>query len=448
MLQRLKSFLTFWDSRYEDITRDNWSTVIYRDLSAGMVTAMTAIPMALGFAIASGLRPEQGLIAGALACVVGRTFGGSKYQVYGPTAAFIPLIAMAMSKYDHGFLVLASVISGVILCALGLAGLGKIGRVVPNSIVVGFTVGIGITIAATYLYDVFGMPAGKEANLIFKVGDILSRLGEASPYALTLGLMVFLVTKVLQRVSIYIPGLLMTVGLGTLIGATVWSTHGLANIQSKFGAIPTNFFKFTPPSLPAITPSMLMDLSYFIVGIVFVSGVESLLCSTMADKLAGNRKTLFDPDREFWGQGLVQIIVPMINGFPCTGALARTATSIKAGAVTPLAGYFKAVLKLGMVVFAARWLELVPLACIGGVMLWVASNMIKVSEMRKVFAGNRFHAFLMVYTAILVPLTDFLTGVLSALVIYAVLRRFFETPGTPLGTTPATETRVEELVGA
>lgn len=447
MLQRLKSFLTFWDSRYEDITKDNWSTVIYRDLSAGLVTAMTAIPMAMGFAMASGLRPEQGLIAGSMACVVGRAFGGSKYQVYGPTAAFIPLIAMAMSKYDHGFLVLASVISGIILCALGLAGLGKIGRVVPNSIVVGFTVGIGITIAATYLYDVFGMKAGTDKNLIFKVGDILSRLGEASPYALALGLLVFIVTRVFQRISIYIPGLLLTVGLGTLIAATAWSGHGLENIQSKFGVIPTNFFKFTPPSLPVITPSMLMDLSYFIIGIVFVSGVESLLCSAMADKLAGNRKTLFDPDREFWGQGLVQIIVPMINGFPCTGALARTATSIKAGAVTPLAGYFKAAAKLGMVVFMTQWLELVPLACIGGVMLWVASNMIKVPEIKRVLAGNRFHAFLMVYTAILVPLTDFLTGVLSALVIYMLLRRFFEAPGLALGTTPELVVAAQPNVG-
>ncbi len=448
MLQRLKSFFTFWDSRYEDITKDNWSTVIYRDLSAGLVTALTAIPMAMGFAMASGLRPEQGLIAGALACVVGRTFGGSKYQVYGPTAAFIPIIALAMSKYDHGFLVLASLIAGVVLCAMGLAGLGKVGRVVPNSIIVGFTVGIGITIAATYLYDVFGMKAGTETNLLWKLKDILSRLGELSPYALFLGLLVLVGTKLLLRISIFIPALLMTIGVGTALAATVWSEHGLTHIRERYGEIPTNFFVFTPPSLPAMSPGMLLDLAYFVVGIVFISGVESLLCSTMADKLAGNRKTLFNPDREFWGQGLVQIIVPMINGFPCTGALARTATSIKAGAVTPLAGYFKAVFKLGLVLFATQWLELVPLACIGGVMLWVASNMIKVSEMRKVFAGNRFHACLMVYTAVMVPLTDFLTGVLSALVIYLVLRRFFEAPGTPIGTTASAEPKVEELVAA
>src|ERR1700741_3934748 len=105
MWQRLKSFCTFWDSRFEDLTAQNWKSTVYRDLSAGLITAMTAIPMAMGFAMAMGLRPEQGIIAGAVACLVGRTWGGSKYQVYGPTAAFIPVIAALMATYDHGFLV-------------------------------------------------------------------------------------------------------------------------------------------------------------------------------------------------------------------------------------------------------------------------------------------------------------------------------------------------------
>jgi len=149
MWDRLKLFLTFRDSRFEDLTKDNFRSVVYRDASAGLVTAMTAIPMAMGFAMAMGLRPEQGLIAGAMSCLIGRTFGGSKYQVYGPTAAFIPLIYAMMQKYDHGFLVAASAIAGVVLCVMGLFGMGKVAKYVPNSIIVGFTVGIGITIAAT-----------------------------------------------------------------------------------------------------------------------------------------------------------------------------------------------------------------------------------------------------------------------------------------------------------
>jgi SulP family sulfate permease len=122
----------------------------------------------------------------------------------------------------------------------------------------------------------------------------------------------------------------------------------------------------------------------------------------------------------------VQALTPLINGFPCTGALARTATSIKAGAVTPLAGYFKGVLKIGMAIFMAPYLEMVPMACIAGILLWVAGNMVKPAEIREVWNHSRFHAALMIYTAIMVPVTDFLTGVLSALIIYAVLYRFLE----------------------
>ncbi|HEU4535007.1 MAG TPA: SulP family inorganic anion transporter, partial [Polyangiaceae bacterium] len=198
---------------------------------------------------------------------------------------------------------------------------------------------------------------------------------------------------------------------------------GVLAVRDRYGAIPTDFFVFTPPRLPEPTAAVAFDVAYFVLAIVFVSGVESLLCSSMADRLANNKKTPFNPDKEFWGQGLVQIITPLVNGFPCTGALARTATSIKAGAVTPLAGYFKGVLKLVLAYFLARYLELVPMACIGGLLLWVASNMIKPAEIREVARQGRFELGMMAYTAIMVPLTDFLTGVLSALAIYAVLKR-------------------------
>jgi SulP family sulfate permease len=156
-----------------------------------------------------------------------------------------------------------------------------------------------------------------------------------------------------------------------------------------------------------------------------VSAVESVLCSTMADKMAGNKKTLFNPDKELWGQGLVQVIVPLVNGFPCTGALARTATSIKAGAKTPLAGYFKAILKLTMAFYIAQYLELIPMACIGGILVWVASNMIKPSEIKETKHDGKFEFSMMLYTAVMVPLTDFLTGVLSALIVYFIVVKLF-----------------------
>ena len=431
VLQRLWQFNKIFDDRFEELRSPDWKQIVYRDFSAGLITAMTAIPMAMGFAIAMGLRPEQGIIAGALACAVGRTWGGSKYQVYGPTAAFIPIIFAVMQKYDHGFLVAGSIIAGLILMVMGMTGSGKIAKLVPNSIVVGFTVGIGITIAATNLTDVLGITtATAGGNLWAKLRDVFEHLGEVNVIAMAIGLGTFAFTKGLLRVSIFIPAPLLAVGLATLASATWWSDAGLTLVRTKFGSIPNNFFLFTPPSMPPMSGRVMMDMAYLVFGIVFVSGVESLLCSSMADRMAGNQKTPFNPDKEFWGQGLVQVITPLFNGFPCTGALARTATSIKAGAVTPLAGYFKAILKLAMAYYLAHWLEMVPMACIGGILLWVSSNMINVKEVRHVMATTRFHTALMAYTAVMVPMTDFLTGVMSALVIYFLTRNYFESEST------------------
>jgi sulfate permease, SulP family len=439
---RLKLFFTFFDSRWEDLTRENWAKVVYKDFSAGLIVAMTAIPMAMGFAIAMGMRPEHGIIAGALACTVGRTFGGSKYQVYGPTAAFIPIIAGLIAKYSdpatggtfeaaHGFLVFVSIISGLVLIVMGIFGVGKYAKLVPNSIIVGFTVGIAVAIALSNFKDVLGLKSFAELVGTSSVG-FLAKLDAAwanrsaiNVWAILIGVLTFAITKILLRISIYIPGPVIAMGTATMLAATVLADKKILLVKDLYGSIPNNFFQLQLPFMPAMTGELAFDILYFVAAIVFVSGVESILCSSMADRLAKNTRTPFNPDKEFFGQGLVQIITPLVQGFPCTGALARTATSIKAGATTPLAGYFKAVLKLTMAYFLAQYLELIPMACIGGILVWVASNMIKVSEIKEVRNLGMFEFSMMLYTAFMVPLTDFLTGVLSALVIYFLVRRFF-----------------------
>ena len=160
----------------------------------------------------------------------------------------------------------------------------------------------------------------------------------------------------------------------------------------------------------------------------FVCGFESILAARLADRLANNHGTKYNPDKEFWGQGLIQTLVPILNGMPLSGALARTATNIKVGAMTPLAGIMKCVFKLLLVYFLARYLELVPMACIGGILMWVAFNMVNLTEIKRVWNHNRFHAGLMIYTAVMVIVFDFLTGVLSAMVIYGTLRKFLDSP--------------------
>lgn len=459
MLATLKFYLTPNDGRYEDLQKGSWRLQIFRDFTAGLIVAMVAIPLAMGFAIASGLNPVHGIVGGCVAGIVGALFGGSKYQVYGPTAAFIPVIGGVMEKYGqdgaayaagYGFLILVSLVAAVILLAMGLLGLGRHVDRVPHSIVVGFTIGIAVTIMMSQMGEVLGLHARLGHGFFEKMKTIVAHLGEVNGYAVALGVGTFLAIKYLLRVSLYLPAPLIALGAATLLSSTVWAGQGLTLVREKYGAIPTDLLRFTPPSLPAWSGEVLVDIVYFSLAIVFVSAVESLLCSRMADRLADNQGVPFNPNKELWGQGMVNLIVPLLNGFPHTGALARTATNIKLGAVSPLAGVFKGVLKFGLAVYLATWLEVVPMACIGGVLLFVALNMVKPTEVQQVIAHGRFHVALMAYTAVAVILTDFLQGVLSAIVIYALLARTFEPrsqerptePSQPLSTPEAGEDKV------
>jgi MFS superfamily sulfate permease-like transporter len=421
--------------------RQPWHLVVLRDFTAGLIVAMVAIPLAMGFAIASGLNPVHGIVGGAIAGFAGALFGGSKYQVYGPTAAFIPVIFGVMAKYGaddysqgYGMLILCSVIAGVILMLMGVGGLGRLVSKVPHSIVVGFTIGIALTIAVTQIGDVLGYKSAIKGDFLSKLQGIWEYRDQFNAWALVLAIGTFFVTKYLLKISPYIPGPLIAIGVGYVITTTLLASQGLTQVQEKFGRIPTDeFLAVTLPFLPALTLAVLFDIAFYVTAIVFVAAIESLLCSRMADRLADNQGTPYNPDKELWGQGLVNVAVPLLNGFPHTGALARTATNIKLGAITPLAGIFKGGLKLLLAFYLATYLNLVPMACIGGILAYVAFNMVKPSEVRQVLAHNSFHVGLMLWTAGVVFVTDFLTGVLSAIVLYALLSRFLDRPAAHLG---------------
>jgi SulP family sulfate permease len=438
-LGRLKYFMNPFDHRYEDMDRKNWVGTALRDVSAGLIVAMMAIPMAMGFAIASGLRPEHGILAGAIAGLFGALFGGSKYNVYGPVAALIPVIAGIMAKYatpadpfaGHSFLVLICMGSGLLLLPIALLGWGKVGNLVPHSVVVGFSAGIAVTIALTQFGEVLGLKTAVTGSFFQKLTTIVAHIHETNGTAIFLGLAIFVITKILLGISIYIPAPLIALGFGTLLSSTVFSDSGIALVSTKYGQIPTNFFMITPPGMPSTEMSVILDLVFYSVAFAFVCSFESVLAARMADRLADNKRTPYDPNKEFWGQGLIQIFVPLLNGMPLSGALARTATNIKVGAVTPLAGIMKCFLKLLLAWFLADYLEQVPMACIGGILLWVALNMVKVNEMKEIWGQNKYHAALMIYTAIVVVFAGFMAGVLSAMIIYAAFYKRFEPNGNP-----------------
>jgi sulfate permease, SulP family len=426
--QRLRYYLNPVDGRYEDLFKGNLRLNIFRDFTAGLIVAMVAIPLAMGFAMASGLRPEQGIVGGAVAGLMGALFGGSKYQVYGPTAAFIPVIGGLMQKHDYSVLVLASIIAGVFLMILGLVRAGRVVAKVPHSIIVGFTIGIAITIALSELGDILGIEARLGYGFMDKVNGISEHAAEISGYAIAIGLLTFAITKILIKVSPFIPSPLVAIGVSSLLTATVWSSKHIVLVHEHYGAIPTNFLTLSSPAAIQWNAAFLGDLAYYVFAIMFVAAVESLLCSRMADRLADNRGLPFNPNKELWGQGLVNVIVPMLNGFPHTGALARTATNIKLGALSPLAGIFKFALKLLLAVFLAKWLELVPMAAIGGILLYVSTAMVKPAEVKLVLEHGRPHIALMFYTAVMVVVLGFLEGVASALIIYAVGYKYFRLP--------------------
>ncbi|MGH7293003.1 MAG: SulP family inorganic anion transporter, partial [Myxococcota bacterium] len=312
---RLRYYLNPLDARYEDLKRGDWRLNVMRDFTAGLIVAAVAIPLAMGFAMASGLRPEQGIVGGAVAGLIGALFGGSKYQVYGPTAAFIPVIGALMAKYnDHGVLVLASILAGVVLLVLGITRAGRIVAKVPHSIIVGFTIGIAITIALSQIGEVLGIKAAMGYAFFDKVKVIAANLGQINGYAIALGLGTFVLTKLLLKVSVFIPAPLIALATTSVVAATVWADKGLSRVVDKFGQIPTDFWVFTAPASLSMSPRLLFDLGYFVVAIVFVSAVESLLCSRMADRLAENKGTPYNPNKELWGQGLVQVFGPLLNG--------------------------------------------------------------------------------------------------------------------------------------
>ena len=444
MLDRLKLFLTpFHDGRYEDMAA-NPKGALFRDFTAGLIVAMVAIPLAMGFAIASGLNPIHGIVGGAFAGFLGSLFGGSKFQVYGPTAAYIPIIFGIMvtyggdgtqiltEKYQQGYmmLVFCSVCAGVVLIILGACKVGEFVSRVPHSIVVGFTIGIALTIALTQVGDILGIKTKLPYGLIDKIPIIIKNIDQFSLWALVLAVGTFVCTKYLLKISIYIPGPLIAIAIGYVLSQTLLSEQNLTVAEDKYGAIPTDdFFRFTPPTLPDLSQAaVLFDVVFYVAAIIFVAAIESLLCSRMADRLANNKGTPYNANKELFGQGMVNTIVPLLNGFPHTGALARTATNIKCGGMTPLAGILKCWLKLAMAFFLAAYLDLVPMACIAGILAYVALNMVKWDEIKQVHKMNRFHIFLMYQTAVVVLLKDFLSGVLLAIILYALLNRFFDKP--------------------
>ncbi len=418
--------LTLPDRRFEVYANRRPHCMLLRDALAGLIVALVAIPLGVGFAIASGLQPEQGVVAGGLAGLLGGVFGGSRYQVYGPTAAFIPLLSGIVAHYGVPFLILASVIAGAIVYLMGVFRLGSYFARVPFSVTVGFTIGIAFSIALGQMPDVLGSPHAVSGEVWTRLQAVLALLAAPDWRAVLMAVGTFLLIRACYRVSVFIPGPLIAIGLAILCNAFFMGGLPLVVISDKFGALSGPLFKLTPPGLDGHAP---WELVMPVISIVFIASLESLLSARMADRLAGE-VSAYDPNRELIGQGVVNAIVPLLNGFPCTGAFARTATNIKAGAVSPAASMFQGGFVLVLMLFFEPFIGQIPAACIGGLLIFVACGMIKMEEVRHVFRQGRFHAFLAAYTALVTFLTDLFVAVSTATALYYAVRVWFRQPAS------------------
>ena len=345
------------------------------NLIAGLVVGIVALPLAMAFAIASGARPEQGIYTAIIGGGLISIFGGSRLQIAGPTGAFIAILAGITAKYGIAGLQVATLISGVMLLLMGLARMGGVIKFIPAPVVVGFTAGIGVIIFVGQWSEFFGLPKPVGEHFHEKLWHLLQSLPNTHLSTLSfalLGLLLVLLTpkiKLLARV----PGPLVAMIVVTLL-QMILHMPGVATIGSAFGGIPTGLPTFVVPEMSVPQIITLIGPAFTI---AMLGAIEALLSAVVADGMSG---TKHDSNQELIGQGLANIAVPFFGGFAATGAIARTATNIRNGATSPLAGIMHAITLIAVLLFLAPLASDIPLAVLAAILFVVAWNMSEVKH--------------------------------------------------------------------
>ena len=369
----MPAFLEAW--RAGLLRRDN----IIGNIVAGAVVGVVAIPLAMAFAIASGAKPEQGLYTALLAGLIVTLFGGSRVQIAGPTGAFAVLLFGIMGKYGFAGLQIVTLMAGVILVLFGIAKLGNVIRFIPESVILGFTAGIAVVIWVGQWANFFGLPSVAAETLFEKLAGLLSALPHLHPGTTLLGVASVLVIALWPRIPKLgtVPGPLVALVAGT---AYVAFAHpaGVATIGSAFGGIPAGLPPLTLPHASLATATSLIQPAF---AIALLGAIESLLSATVADGMAGTRH---DANQELLGQGVANMGAALFGGFAATGAIARTATNIRHGGNSPVAGITHAVVIVLVLVVLAPLAAFVPLATLAAILFVIAFNMSDIGRLVRV----------------------------------------------------------------
>ena len=345
------------------------------NLIAGLVVGIVALPLAMAFAIASGARPEQGIYTAIIGGGLISVFGGSRLQIAGPTGAFIAILAGITAKYGIAGLQVATLMAGVMLLLMGLARMGGVIKFIPAPVVVGFTAGIGVIIFVGQWSEFFGLPKPAGEHFHEKLWHLLQSLPNTHLSTLSFALVGLLLVLLIPKIKVLarVPGPLVAMIVVTML-QMILQLPGVATIGSAFGGIPTGLPIFV---VPEISVTQIITLIGPAFTIAMLGAIEALLSAVVADGMAG---TKHDSNQELIGQGLANIAAPFFGGFAATGAIARTATNIRNGATSPLAGIMHVLTLIAVLLFLAPLASDIPLAVLAAILFVVAWNMSEVKH--------------------------------------------------------------------
>jgi len=384
------------------------------DLVAGITVGLVALPLAMAFAIASGVAPQAGLYCAIIAGFLISALGGSTTQIGGPTGAFVVVVYGIVTRYGLDGLYMCTLLAGVILVVLGATGLGTAVKFIPRPVVVGFTNGIAVIIASTQIKDFFGIKVDKVPGEFFLRLEMLARNFRSFSILETgLGTLAIVLILFFARYVKKVPGYIVALFVGTALVALF--KLPVATIGTRFGGIPSGL-----PSLriPQFRFDLVRPLISPAITVAMLGAIESLMSAVVSDRMSGGKH---NPNVELMGQGIANIFSPLFGGLPATGAIARTATNIRSGARTPVAGMIHALTLLAIVMFAAPLARFIPLSVLAGILFVVAYNMGDWDEIPELLKLSRLEVSTWLITFALTVFADLTVAVEAGMILAALV---------------------------
>lgn len=384
------------------------------DLLAGITVGLVALPLAMAFAIASGVPPQAGIYCAIVAGFIISALGGSMTQIGGPTGAFVVVIAGIVQTHGLDGLFTCTMLAGLLLMLLGLTGLGTAVKFIPRPVVIGFTNGIAVLIASTQIKDFFGLEIEQvPAEFLGRMEAITASWNTASPSVTFLAIGSLATILLITFLSRKVPASIIVLIGGTMIA---WAfSLPVDTIGARFGELPSGFPTL---ELPAFRPDLILPLLSPVFTITMLGAIESLLSAVVADRMSGDKH---NPNVELFAQGVGNVASPIFGGLPATGAIARTATNIRSGAKTPVAGMIHALTLLAILFFAAPLAEHIPLCILSAILLVVAFNMGEWAEIPDILKLSKADIAVWLITFLLTVLADLTVAVEAGMILAALL---------------------------